>query len=79
MSQLKLKVSPKLTVSSSLPPVDNAGSFLVQPVQLNLVRLVQRKDQQVTQHRIQWSSTFLLDSTWEDDAVIRSWGPLVQT
>lgn len=63
VSLLKKHVGDTLTVSPTLPPMDNSGSILWTPAKVLDIAIVRRKKRSVTQWFIQWEGLSKEDST----------------
>lgn len=72
VSQLKHKVGTNIQTGLDLPDVDSAGRLLLQPVRVTGHRILTRKQQQVAQVCVLWSTTHPHDNSWVDSTVFEA-------
>ena len=72
VSLLKKKLGDNVAANPTLPPVDNSGQFLIEPIAVLDRRLVKRNNQAVVQLLVQWVNMPTSEATWEDyDSIVQ--------
>jgi len=72
VSMLKKKLGDNVAANPTLPPVDNSGQFLIEPIAVLDRRLVKRNNQAVVQLLVQWVNMPTSEATWEDyDSIVQ--------
>lgn len=75
VSLLKKYVGSSSMVSSTLPPTDNAGQFMLEPEEILGRKMVKRHNVPVTQILVRWKFAQPEDATWEDLEIIQQQFP----
>lgn len=78
VSLLKKHVGNKDKVSSTIPPMDPEGHFLLVPVKVLEKRMIKRNNAAVGQWLIQWAHLPVEEATWELAEEIMSKYPQLQ-